>query len=205
MSCNVFVSTPFVTAVEIIRRCQCASNGPQIEPLKCSKCENKWIQDAEVSELPRGTRHVSHSLGENSKRDLVTGLSAVYIYLPVGVSALFIAEYLSPTSRPLLASVSISSLLAVSFSLSVNSASLGLCHITQSAQDAAAEACWQRRQEMMPTPRAGIRLITKMDSHLISIPPVLPIHSNQTTVGDLTLDAPFHCVLQQDAFYMSWE
>lgn len=129
----------------------------------------------------------------------------LYIYLPVGVSALFIAECLSPTSRPLLASVSLSSLLAVSFSLSVNLASLCLCHITQSAQDAAAEACWQRRQEMMPTPRAGIRLITKMDSHLISIPPALPIHSNQTTVGDLTLDAPFRCVLQQDAFYMSQE
>lgn len=115
------------------------------------------------------------------------GFVCRYIYLPVGVSALLIAEYLSPTSRPLLASVSLSSLLAVSFSLSVNSASL--CHITPSARDAAAEACWQRRQEMMPTPRAGIRLITKMDSHVISIPPALPIHLNQTTVGDLTLDA----------------
>lgn len=53
-----------------------AGNGPQIEPLKCSKCENKWIQDAEVAETSRSSRQ-SSPVGRGMSLSLLARMASV--------------------------------------------------------------------------------------------------------------------------------
>lgn len=74
------------------------------------------------------------------------------LYICVCSSALLIAEYLYPTCLPLLASVSLSLPLLVSFQC-VLTRSLCVCVILLRAQDAAAEACWQESGRWCQLPR----------------------------------------------------
>lgn len=133
--------------------------------------------------LPSGGGVALLPLWEDDKHDLVTDEG--FVSRCTSLSALLIADYLSPTCLPLLASAS---LLPLPVSLQcVNSASLCPCHITPSSGC----GCWSmptRQREMMPAPRAGIGLITQMDSHLILTP---KSHLNQSTFCSLELD--FSC------------
>lgn len=97
---------------------------------------------------------VSLSLSENDKHDLVTDERLVCCYISLCLCFCSLHLWVSLLDSP--SSPHISIFLLPSHSISsecVNSPSLCLCRITQSAQDAAAEACWQESRRWCRLPR----------------------------------------------------
>lgn len=97
---------------------------------------------------------LSFSLWENDKHDLVTDERFVCRYISLCLCFCSLHRWVSLPDFSPSPHISISLLPSLGISsVCVNSASLWLCHITQSAQDVAAEACWQESRRWCRLPR----------------------------------------------------
>ncbi len=132
------------------------------QALKFSERGNSWIQDTESQKhqavagraLSWDEASPSPSLCENDKHDLVTDEGFVCSYISLCLCFCSLHRWVSLPDFPPSPHISIFLLLSCSISsVCVNSPSLCLCHITQSAQDAAAEACWQESRRWCRLPR----------------------------------------------------
>lgn len=147
---------------------------------------------------------LSLPLRENDKHDLVRDEGFVCRYISLCLCLCSLHRRVSLADFPLCPHISVSLLPARSIcAVCVNSPSPCLCRITQSAPDAAAGPCWQESRRWCPLPGQESDLSPKWIHIWYWFP-----HSQSIWIkpaSDLILDAPFQCVLQQDAFHMSRE